>query len=61
MYEKPTVFEATKPTEHGLPWLDVWLQCDGLDLRVRAHGVEKLWRFAASAGLTVPLDAFPRV
>ena len=51
MYEKPVVFEATEPTEHGLPWLDVWLQCDGLDLRVHAHGVEERWRSAASAGL----------
>lgn len=50
IYDKPASFEETKPTELGIPWLDVWLQCGGLDLHVRAHGVEKSWRCAAAAG-----------
>ena len=50
IYDKPVQFEAAKPTELGTPWLDVWLMCEGLDLRVHAHGVEHAWRSQALHG-----------
>lgn len=51
MYDKPVCFDETHPTDLGTPWLDVWLQCDGLDLHVHAHGVECTWRSLAAQGI----------
>ena len=50
IYEPPIQFEETKPTEYGLPWLDVWLSASGLNLYVCAHGVESRWRDEAAVG-----------
>lgn len=50
IYAKPVQFDETKATELGLPWLDVWLRCEGLHLRIHAHGVEHDWRSAARLG-----------
>ena len=51
MYEKPICFDATKPTIAGVPWLDVWLTCDGFDLTVHAHGAELECRSRVADGV----------
>lgn len=51
MYDKPVSFDATQQTDLGLPWLDVWIQCVGLDMHVHAHGVESTWRSLAAQGI----------
>lgn len=55
IYDKPVCFDKTPATHLGIPWLDVWLSCSGLDLHVHAHGVEQAWRsFAAKGVLELP-------
>ena len=51
MYDKPVSFDATQQADLGLPWLDVWIQCVGLDMHVHAHGVESTWRSLAAQGI----------
>ena len=51
MYDKPVCFGTTQPTDLGLPWLDVWIHCVGLDMHVHAHGVESTWRSLAAQGI----------
>ena len=50
IYDQPVSFDETKPSELGLPWLDVWLTCSGSDLNVHAHGMEHAWRNEAALG-----------
>ena len=58
IYQQPVSFDAAKPAQLGVPWLDVWLRCDGLNLDVLAHGVEGPWRAAAAAGDVGPPAKF---
>ena len=50
LYEAPICFEETLTTEAGLPWLDVWMRAEGLNLEIHSHGVEQKWRSSAALG-----------
>ena len=50
VYAAPVSFDQTKPTNAGLPWLDVWLRVTGLNLEVHAHANEQAWRDLARVG-----------
>ena len=58
IYQQPVSFDAAKPAQLGVPWLDVWLRCDGLNLDVLAHGIEGPWRTAAAGGDVGPPTKF---
>lgn len=58
IYEEPIKFDAASPTHLGTPWLDVWLVCEGLNLRVHAHGAESSCRSQASQGTVTSPQKF---